>query len=226
LKTLKILQRVALSLMSLLGICTVLGTVVCLVMNIRPVAVVSGSMEPAVPTGALVLHGSQPASELVVGDIVTVRRTDADGVVTHRIVHIEPRGDGKYALTLRGDNNKKDDPTPYVVDKADRLYLSIPKLGGTLMWMRANPIATAAILLGLLVFSLWPSPRFQVHTADGRVLRNLTRREANVYIEETKRAQAELAGSPAAGPISAGPVASAGSVSTGTPTSPDPRPIV
>jgi signal peptidase len=179
--------------MSLIGIITVLATVACLALDIRPVAVVSGSMEPAVSTGALVLHKTVPASQLEVGDVVTVARTDGNGVVTHRIASLEPAEDGQAALTLRGDANQKDDPETYVVDKADRMDMAVPAVGGALMWMRAHPIATAIILLALLAFSLWPAPRFVVHTADGRVLKNLTRREAAIYVEEAKRARSAQA---------------------------------
>jgi signal peptidase I len=143
-------------------------------------------MEPAVPNGALVLHKQVPASSLKVDDVVTVNRTDHNGVVTHRIVAIKPEGEGRYALTLRGDSNEQNDPQPYVVTQADRLEASVPYLGGVLMWMRQHPVVTAVILLALLGFSLWPAQRFTVHTADGQVLNNLTRREAKRYLDEAK----------------------------------------
>ncbi|MDR2567121.1 MAG: signal peptidase I [Bifidobacteriaceae bacterium] len=180
-KTLRIVQRIALMLLSAVGIATVLATVVCLAMNIRPVVVISGSMEPELPVGALVFHQSVPGSELEVGDVVTVPRNAGEGVVTHRVAGIEKTENGEYALTLRGDANKKDDPEQYVVSKADRLVTSFPVLGGVLLWMRANPIPAAAALLALLIFSLWPAPRFSVHLPDGRVIKNLTRREAEAH---------------------------------------------
>jgi hypothetical protein len=132
-------------------------------------------------------------------------------VVTHRVVDIVPAENGQFALTLRGDANKQDDPERYLVTGADRLIASTPELGRWLMWMRVHPIPTAAVLLALLAFSLWPNPRFTVHHPDGRVIRNLTRKEADAHVAAAREAaarEAEGQGADAAVPVPA-PAASA-----------------
>ncbi|MDR0366205.1 MAG: signal peptidase I [Bifidobacteriaceae bacterium] len=180
-KTLRIFQHIGLTILSVVGVITVLATAFCLASGIRPVIVASGSMAPSIPTGAVVFHKTAPASDLKVGDVVTVPRPGLEGVVTHRITSIEPAENGQYTMTMKGDANKSPDPQPYVVDKADKMSFSVPHLGTVLSWMRTHPIQTAVALLALLVFSLWPAARFTVHLPDGRVLRNLSRREAEAH---------------------------------------------
>jgi signal peptidase len=177
-KALRIFQSAGLAILSVIGVATVLATVFCLASGLRPVIVLSGSMAPTVPAGSVVFHETTPAADLKVGDVVTVPRPATDDVVTHRITSIEAAEGGQYAMTMRGDANKQDDPRTYAVSEANKMAFSVPHLGSWLSWMRANPIQTAAAMLALLVFSLWPAPRFSVHLPDGTVIRNLTRSEA------------------------------------------------
>ena len=72
---------------------------------IRTFAVISGSMAPAIPRGALVLV--RRADIYGVGDIVTAASGDPRRPVTHRIVAMTD--DGRY-LT-RGDANPAPDPS-------------------------------------------------------------------------------------------------------------------
>src|SRR5688500_5253324 len=71
----------------------------------------TGSMSPTIPAGSAALVRDVPASEVEVGDVVTVDRVDALPV-THRVVAVEGSGSSRE-LTLRGDANPVDDPLPY-----------------------------------------------------------------------------------------------------------------
>jgi signal peptidase len=188
-RALQIVRKTALVALSLVGVVTVLATAACLATGLRPVIVLSGSMEPDIATGAVVFHRETPAEELQVGDVVTVARpAPSKGDVTHRIAAIEPAADGVYQLTLRGDANRKDDPQPYLVRNADKAVLDVPHLGTVLLWMRLNPIQTVVALLALLAFALWPATRYTVRLADGRVLQHLTRRQAEAHIDDVQAA--------------------------------------
>jgi signal peptidase I len=73
--------------------------------------VMTGSMEPVIPTDALILVHEVDPSELEVGDIISFYSRDPslDGAVnTHRIVAIDQSGE-EYSFTTRGDANNIDD---------------------------------------------------------------------------------------------------------------------
>jgi signal peptidase I len=86
----------------------------------------SGSMAPAIDTGALALAVDRPLHDLERGDVVSV--VDTDGVrVTHRVVEVTDQG-----LVLQGDANPSPDDHVYAVDHADVVLASVPHLGRAL----------------------------------------------------------------------------------------------
>jgi signal peptidase len=73
--------------------------------------VVSGSMEPEIPVGALIISRKTEIEDIKVGDIISFRSLESfmqGSVVTHRVVEIHKR-DGKLALVTRGDANNSMD---------------------------------------------------------------------------------------------------------------------
>ncbi|MFH1244358.1 MAG: signal peptidase I [bacterium] len=83
--------------------------------------VVSGSMEPTIPTGALIYSGKYKLEELKKDDIITFNLRDeksgAVSIVTHRIDSLEKvegmKGDKKtltYNIITKGDANNTTDP--------------------------------------------------------------------------------------------------------------------
>lgn len=93
-------------------------------------AVVSGSMEPTIPRGALIVV--KKADQYHEGDIITVRgELDPKETITHRIVAIKKDEDiGKLHYVLKGDANE--DPDPEAIDQdrvIGRVVRSIPYLG-------------------------------------------------------------------------------------------------
>ena len=72
--------------------------------GIRPYVVYSGSMEPEIPTGAVVFTKEGEFSPKK-GDIITFH--NGDTVVTHRVVKKE-----KDIFITKGDANKTEDPVP------------------------------------------------------------------------------------------------------------------
>jgi signal peptidase I len=113
-------------------------------MGVRPLVFRSGSMAPAIDTGDLALSRTVPASDLHIGDIVSI--LDASGTrVTHRVVNIAAQGDARQ-LTLQGDANNKPDGEVYTVDEAQRVLFHVPRLGYVIGWL-TGPIGI--FLLGL-----------------------------------------------------------------------------
>ncbi|UNX55354.1 signal peptidase I [Georgenia sp. TF02-10] len=85
------------------------------VMGWVPLTILSGSMEPTIPTGSQVVvapvEGADGAAGVQVGDVITVMPyPDDDTLVTHRVVARTEAADGAVALTTQGDANASADP--------------------------------------------------------------------------------------------------------------------
>jgi signal peptidase I len=116
-----------LTLLAVIGIAMTAVTVFAAHSGLRPLVVKSGSMEPTIHTGAMVLVREIPASEIRVGDVVAVERADHTRV-THRVVSVEHQG-FTASLVLKGDANEDPDTDPVVVARAGRMVGTLPVLG-------------------------------------------------------------------------------------------------
>lgn len=76
--------------------------------------VLSGSMEPGIPTGSVI--GVKPVEDtasLQVGDVITFKaNASSDMLITHRIIEVQGEGNSLQFIT-RGDNNDARDPDRY-----------------------------------------------------------------------------------------------------------------
>ncbi|MCU1607055.1 MAG: hypothetical protein JWP46_3520 [Modestobacter sp.] len=139
--------RVVLGAVALLVLLSVLPTVAGWQTNV----VMSGSMEPTVSPGDVVLVRPVDPADLRPGQIVLVDDPDRSGQLRmHRLVGVE---DGR--LRLRGDANPREDSSlvePAAVHGTGALRL--PALGLPAVWAaehRAWPLAgTAVVLMALL----------------------------------------------------------------------------
>lgn len=107
--------------------------------------VLSGSMEPAIKTGSVVVVG--PQKEYNIGDVVTYQTGDrAIMPTTHRIIGAELVG-GATVFTTRGDANSSNDATQIgPSDIQGKVVLSIPYLGYILEFAR-TPLGLVVILV-------------------------------------------------------------------------------
>lgn len=113
---------------------TILVILICMpfalprVFGVQPYAIISGSMEPEIPTGSIVYVGEVQPDELLPGEIITFY-TDAgsEGAVTHRIVENHT---GERELVTKGDANAGQDPVAVSYERViGRVKLHIPCLG-------------------------------------------------------------------------------------------------
>lgn len=125
--------EIALTVGALVGVAVLGLTVTAARTGFRPLVVRSGSMEPTIPTGSMVLVERISAEEIEVGDIVAVERPDHTRV-THRVLSIDQRG-ATVELTLKGDANEDPDPVPVSVLHADRLAWQAPMVGQAMAWL-------------------------------------------------------------------------------------------
>lgn len=141
------LGRALLTLGAGLGVLCVLAALAAVVLGARPVVFVSGSMSPTYDVGTLGFARSVPATEVELGDVVTV--PSGAGTVTHRVVRVSGGGS---VLTLRGDANPEPDPTAYQVgERVDVVLLGVPHLGRAVDWL-SGP--TGRLMLGAYAFWL------------------------------------------------------------------------
>src|SRR3989304_3959728 len=84
-------REVLLSLGALAGLVSIIIFIAGLAFGITPLIFRSGSMSPTIDTGALAFARTVPASEVLVGDIVSV--SDSQGTrITHRVESIDQQG--------------------------------------------------------------------------------------------------------------------------------------
>lgn len=119
--------------------------------GIQPYIVLSGSMEPAIHTGAMVYVKETDPAQLEVGDIITFRIA-GDIPATHRIVEVTEEG-----FVTKGDANEHEDNGIVPHSSVIGSYLfSIPGLGYIVSFVQQPPgtyigIGFAAALLLLMV---------------------------------------------------------------------------
>ncbi|WP_404472503.1 signal peptidase I [Microbacterium aerolatum] len=117
---------------------------------IKPLIVISGSMEPGIMTGDLIIDTPVPADALDVGDVVSLPSDLTRDLVTHRISAIQPDGVGGYTVTMKGDNNEYTDALDYSVSgDVWQPALQLPGWGTAVMRM-TTPAVAVPLLAGLL----------------------------------------------------------------------------
>ena len=149
------LRSLVLTAMSILGSLCLLVFMAALIFGVRPVVVVSGSMEPGLPVGSVALIRAIAYEEVKVGDVVTVARPRGLGLVTHRVVEKTTTESGR-ALVLKGDANKNVDPQPYTPATVSRMVAHVPGLGFVTLFLQSQRgiVAAGGILLALIAIYL------------------------------------------------------------------------
>jgi signal peptidase len=124
----------------------------------RSYIVLSGSMEPDISTGDVVVVGRVDADAVGVGDVITFSRAGSDVVVTHRVVEVVTSDQG-VAFRTKGDANEEADPSVVRPENVvGRVVLTIPYLGHVVMFVgsTAGFALVVALPVGLLILSeLW-----------------------------------------------------------------------
>lgn len=121
----------------------------------RLLAIRTGSMEPSMPVGSLIVAVAADPAELAIGDVISVS-LEGGATLTHRISNIvEP--DGSRMFELKGDANALHDPVLVVpAQVVGRVDMAIPLLG-YLLAMLSMPTGIAALLAigGTLLTAGW-----------------------------------------------------------------------
>ncbi len=124
--------------------------------------VLSGSMEPNLHVGSVVVLRPTPAEQIRIGDIITFQRPGRRGVfITHRVVNITKTNFGPAFITKGDANGVSDSWTIPVSGTGLKYWFDIPLLG-FLFAILESPVgricfilAPALILAAVLINELW-----------------------------------------------------------------------
>jgi len=134
--TLRVLYYVTLGGIGLIGLMFA-STLIPVPGNLEVKVVKSGSMEPAVHVGSIVVI--QPAASYAAGDVITFGEdTKTQIPTTHRIVRVEGSA-AQTAFVTKGDANDAEDPTPTSISKVKgKMLFTIPYVGYALAFARTK----------------------------------------------------------------------------------------
>lgn len=144
----RIARYVALTLLAAVAVLVVGGAVAMWQQGYHAYAVRTGSMEPAYPTGSVVVTApvdEQPAP----GAVVTFRTSG--GLVTHRVVGSVPDG-----LETKGDANNA--PDPWTVPQRNvvgQVVAGVPAAGYVLVFFQQPSGVPSLVLLALSILFAW-----------------------------------------------------------------------
>jgi signal peptidase len=125
-----------------------------------PLTVLTGSMEPGLPPGTLIIVRPVDPADLRIGDVATYQiRSGEPDVVTHRITSISTTTSGDRTFTFQGDNNPSADAEQVQAGQVQgKVWYSLPFLGLINSAIGTNRSwlvpAVAAVLLGYAVYMM------------------------------------------------------------------------
>ncbi len=123
--------------------------------GLKPAVVLSGSMEPEIMTGDLILlHDTDPL-KLGKGDVICY--LSSGKAVTHRIVGVTTGDDGQPRYVTRGDANNAEDRLPVTPDQVQGIWKGarIGGLGNALLFMQTAAGMMIFVVLPIVLFVLW-----------------------------------------------------------------------
>ena len=150
--------------------------------------VVTGSMEPTIHIGALMLTRETDITEIEKNDIICFRSQDAQiwgSIVTHRVVDVMELDDGSILLETKGDANTV----------ADGYYVKESNLVGKVIWYTGDDSTLASIFsfftseVGFLACIVFPGLLLM-----GLIFKDSVgniRAELDQLLEEAEQRQAE-----------------------------------
>ncbi len=145
---------------ALIGALCALLTILAITMNISIVLFRTGSMSPAIPVGSAALVKEIPATEVALGDVVTVERGADELPVTHRVIEIlgTDATTGEVRFRMQGDANAEPDTEAYSATEVRRVLGSVPGIAPAIAAL-GTPRALGSITLAaaaLVLWAFWP----------------------------------------------------------------------
>ncbi|GAA1928487.1 hypothetical protein GCM10009737_32950 [Nocardioides lentus] len=130
------------------------------VLGYRTATMLTGSMEPMIAPGDVVVSVPKPVDEVEVGDVISYHIPVEDHrVETHRVIGVTTSADGRPVVQTKGDNNDNKDPWTATLE-GDEVWETVhvvPHLGSAIRALRAPVVQTYVLwgaVAGLLVMGL------------------------------------------------------------------------
>jgi signal peptidase len=134
-----------------------LGVLVPRVGGATPYTILTGSMEPGLSPGALVVVKPVEAEKIAIGTVITYQlESGRPTMVTHRVVRVGIDGTGQRIFSTQGDANNTPDARPVLPAQVrGEQWYSVPHLGhlNNAITGQERAIAVYVIGLGLLLYA-------------------------------------------------------------------------
>ena len=116
--------------------------------------VLTGSMEPSIKTGSLILIKKVPDESLRIGDVITFRPLNNSSVLlTHRIIDVDRE---MPSFITQGDANKTPDNGYVYPDSiVGKVIVAIPKLGSFMNYLKTPQGMIIFVVIIVLLQALW-----------------------------------------------------------------------
>lgn len=118
--------------------------------------VLSGSMEPVIPTDSMIVVKKTPPSEIAPGDVISFYSSDpalGGAVNTHRVVSVE-KDSGIYIFTTKGDANVIVDEFKTTSNDVIGVVVFDSLILGKIVRLLSNPIVFIPLIMVPLVLLL------------------------------------------------------------------------
>lgn len=129
------------------------------VFGATPYTVLTGSMEPTLSPGSLIVVKPGPPAELRAGDVITFQiESDNPAVNTHRITQVVYDAQGRQRIQTQGDANSVPDRDMLVAEQVrGKLWYSVPYLGyvNNAMTGDSRQLLVMVAVGGLGVYAVW-----------------------------------------------------------------------
>lgn len=137
-------------------VAALLAAALPMLIGMQSYVVRSGSMEPTIPTGAVVVARRVAPASLKQGDIISFQSAAQPGVtITHRIVKVSGQGAALH-INTKGDANAAQDVGYVDTSKpvAKVLYW-VPWVGYVIVDLSLSQIGVRLLLVGVGLLLLW-----------------------------------------------------------------------
>lgn len=124
-------------------------------------AVISGSMEPALKTGSLIVASPAKSEDIKVGDIILFRPVSGGGnMITHRVVDIQVNSPVRFIT--QGDANLSPDPDKVPgKNLVGKVIIDIPSIGSFIEFVKTTKgfislvIVPSVVIFFIYILSVW-----------------------------------------------------------------------
>ena len=181
-----------------------------------PLIVLTGSMEPEIMEGDLIICHTAEASDVKIGDVIAFFDPDGNGtsVLTHRVIEVTEEN-GSLSFRTQGDANDSADRLPVSADRLVGEYrFRIPGAGSVAMFMQTAPGLIVCVVLPLVLLIGYDIIRRRMHEKSKK--ENTDELLAELQALRAEKAAAEKSGTERSGTERSGSERSASAVNAGT----------